>query len=84
MSGSIELVEYMLSLGVDVNQTDRSGISPLYVGVYTGNISIVKLLLSKKADPWIKGHNSSTVLHICAERNFVEIAKLILEQDVKN
>ena len=57
LSGSIMLVEYLLGLGVDVNQTDMSGISPLYVAVYTGNIQMVKLLLEKNADPWIKGHN---------------------------
>jgi len=35
--------------------------------------------MEKGADPWLKGVNNSTVLHICGERNFVEIAKFILE-----
>ena len=37
--------------------------------------------MKKGADPWIKGVNNSTVLHICAERNFYEVAKYILEYD---
>lgn len=31
----------------------------------------------------IKGVNESTVLHICAERNFSDIAKIIMEHDAE-
>ena len=42
---------------------------------------MVKLLLDKGADPFLLGINNSNVLHICGERNFVEIAKLIVEDN---
>ena len=42
---------------------------------------MVKLLMDKGADPFIKGPKNSTVLHICAERNFEEIAKAIVDHD---
>ena len=38
-------------------------------------------MLEKGADPFLLGINQSNVLHICAERNFVEIAKMIVEND---
>jgi ankyrin repeat protein len=37
--------------------------------------------LSKGADPWIKADKQSTPLHVCAERNFFEIAKMIIYHD---
>jgi ankyrin repeat protein len=42
---------------------------------------MVVYLMDNGADPRMKGVNNSTVLHIAAERNFVEIAKYILEFD---
>ena len=37
--------------------------------------------MDKGADPLIKGPNKSTVLHICAERGFSEIAFDIVMRD---
>lgn len=51
------------------------------MAVFKGDPKIVRYLLEKGADPWIKGINESTVLHICAERNFTEIAKMIVNND---
>jgi ankyrin repeat protein len=38
-------------------------------------------LIQHKADPFLLGINNSNVLHICAERNFTEIAKMIVEDN---
>ena len=76
------VIQYFIDdLGYDINKTDALGNSPLYIATFKGNLEIVKYLLSKGADPWIKGPKNSTVLHVCAERNFLDIAKAIISQD---
>ena len=76
---NFEIVNYLVDNKLsDVNQTDKKGISPLYVATYKGRLEMVMILIKQKADPWLKGVNGSTVLHICAERNFFEIAQYIL------
>jgi len=42
---------------------------------------MVKKLLALGSDPTQLGMNESNVLHICAERSFTEIAKMIIETD---
>jgi ankyrin repeat protein len=37
--------------------------------------------MEQGADPWIKGEGNSTVLHICAERDFTDIAKFFISFD---
>ena len=50
------IIEYLVSeLKVSVNHLDAQGISPLYMATYKGDIQIVKYLLERDADPWIKG-----------------------------
>jgi hypothetical protein len=51
------------------------------VAVYKGNKRIVSYLMDKGADPLIRGPNKSTVLHVCAERGFSEIAYDIIMRD---
>ena len=77
-----ETIRYFLEeVKCDVNRTDLLGNSPLYVATFKGNLELVKMLLEAGGDPWIKGPQKSTVLHICAERNFESIAKCIIEFD---
>ena len=42
---------------------------------------MVQKLLNLECDPMSLGMNNSNVLHICAERNFTEIAKMIVEKN---
>jgi ankyrin repeat protein len=54
----------LLSIGLDPDQTDKEGISPLHLAVETGSIDSVKILLEWKADPNIADHRGVTPLHI--------------------
>lgn len=68
----MEIIDYFINeLKYDINTTDLAGNSPLYIAVFKGNLDLVNLLLENGGDPWIKGPKNSTVLHICAERNFL-------------
>ena len=54
------------------------------MAVFKGSRETVLYLLKNGADALIRGMNGSSVLHICAERNFVQIAKDILEYEENN
>ena len=79
------LLKLYKSFGKDpkvlVNSCDLNGISPLMLACYLGDVSLVQMLLDNGADPLMAStKNNVTVLHVCAERGFVEIAKLILRK----
>uniref|UniRef100_A0ABK0L750 Myotrophin n=1 Tax=Rattus norvegicus TaxID=10116 RepID=A0ABK0L750_RAT len=46
--GQLEILEFLLLKGADINAPDKHHITPLLSAVYEGHVSCVKLLLSKK------------------------------------
>lgn len=73
-------VEYIVSRDKSiVNMADESGVTPLFLAVYTGNTDVCVTLLKAGADP-LKCSTKVSPLHICAERGFVEIAAALLEK----
>jgi ankyrin repeat protein len=67
--------------GLPANQLDTNGTSVFYNAVFKGNRKIVNYLLDKGADPMVLGPQNSSVMHICAERQFNDLAKDIIERD---
>jgi cytochrome c len=60
----------------------QKGLTPLQVVASSGNVEMVKLLLSKKAPVNAKGAGSfasMTALHWAARGDYVEIGKLLLK-----
>ncbi|KAG2469485.1 MTPN protein, partial [Polypterus senegalus] len=45
--GHIETLEFLLSLGADINASDKYGITPLLSATYEGHLECVRLLVSK-------------------------------------
>ena len=62
-----------------VNLADKSGVRPLYLACHTGDAKTVSFLLKCGADPILARTKEASVLHVCAERDFQEICKLIVE-----
>lgn len=81
---NVEVVKCLVEAGADVNQIDKLRNTPLFHAVFLGNQTIVEYLLSKGANALFRGENNMTVMHVCAEREFSQIAKMILAQDPKN
>jgi ankyrin repeat protein len=76
----LDVATYLVEeCGVSVNETDANGVSALYMAAYKNDLVMIQKLLEWGADPWIKGLSGSTLLHVCAERNFHEAAKLVLD-----
>lgn len=45
--GQLEVIDYLVSKGANVNATDKHGISPLLAAIWEGHTACVKLLLQK-------------------------------------
>ena len=57
---------FLVQARVDVNETSPSGNTPLHAAVNTGNVSMVKLLISAgaKLDAWNPECEGATPLHL--------------------
>ena len=68
-------------VGIDVNQTNNHGISPLLLAIEKANIEIVKSLLLRD-DIVVKKQGRSGYSPICltVEKNLVEILKLLVNK----
>ncbi|XP_030637932.1 protein phosphatase 1 regulatory subunit 12C [Chanos chanos] len=49
IDGSLEVVEFLLAQGADINQVDSEGWTPLHVAATCGNLEITKFLLEQGA-----------------------------------
>ncbi|CAC5384220.1 unnamed protein product [Mytilus coruscus] len=78
--GDISLVKWCLGLGVDVNQCDSFGVSPLYISARKGHTKIVKLLLNNKADLDNSIDDGKSPLFVARQNNHTDIVRLLLEK----
>ena len=63
-----------------LNLKDESQIHPLFLAVFQGNVDVTKLLLAQGAEPEAASDpNGVTLLHICAERGYKELAQMICQ-----
>ena len=63
---------------VDVGTT-RTGIGPLSVAAVQGHLSMVKLLVKRRASVNQKEHHGSTALHFACQSGFVDVAVFLLD-----
>jgi uncharacterized protein len=76
-------VRKLIEQGVDVNETDKNGDSPLIIAAYKGYTVIVKLLLEAGADvgaldPGMK----ATALHAASYAGHADAARLLVEYNI--
>ena len=76
--GNPHILEYLLSLDLDVNQRNGVGVTPLATAAIYGKQRAFELLLDKKADPFLTKKDGDSVLHFAACGGSVPIiSKLI-------
>uniref|UniRef100_A0A670K1E1 26S proteasome non-ATPase regulatory subunit 10 n=2 Tax=Podarcis muralis TaxID=64176 RepID=A0A670K1E1_PODMU len=78
-AGHADIVDFLLSLGVHVNDKDDAGWSPLHIAASAGRDEIVKTLIRKGAQVNAVNQNGCTPLHYAASKNRQEIALMLLE-----
>lgn len=84
--GDVESVKKILSEGLDVNQFNSRGVSPLMVACQNGRLDMIRLLLNGDAKVDLQNRKGWSVLMKAIDRNrvgsnHIEVVKLLLEYD---
>lgn len=75
----LEAIEFLISLGANVNVKDNKGITPLHGACSLNNTKLAKLLLERGADLEAKDNNGMTPFYYALASKHVEIAQLLLD-----
>lgn len=74
---NFEVVEYLLSVGANINKQDLNGVSSMHYAVSRNLLKMASLLKSKHADLDLKDKIGRTPLDIAKEKEFAEIKNLL-------
>lgn len=74
-----ETAHTLLKNGVDVNKVTKHGFSPLYIAAYTGNVDVVKILLSYNPDLELTSPDRHPALIAATLLGKTEVMRLLLE-----
>jgi ankyrin repeat protein len=78
--GSLQIIEYLLSKGADINSTNPTLSTPLHVAITNKQDAAAKLLIEKGADLNKKDSRGNTPLHAVVYSNQKEIAELLINK----
>ncbi len=78
-AGSIDSVVLLLRHGAKVRNWDVSKEGdPLFIAVFNNHIEAVRLLLAHGADPYVRDDEGDSPLRFCADKGYLEMARLLL------
>ena len=80
--GNEDIIETLLSSGLDIDSRGNDGTTPLMVAAAKGDEKTVDLLLSKGADPHLKNFIGRNLLHAAAEGSNISIVKSMLSRGI--
>ena len=78
--GRLEICQFLVRKGADVNTTDNAGWTPLQVSILRGHNEITVLLIQNGGDIHVTDSSEHTLLHYATEQGNLEIAKLLIEK----
>ncbi|MCX3064669.1 ankyrin repeat domain-containing protein [Wolbachia endosymbiont of Drosophila pseudotakahashii] len=71
--GNLEITEYLIEKGADVNARNRNSDTPLHHAVLMGKVDIAKILLKHNANVNARNNWGMTVLGYAADQELVEL-----------
>ena len=74
--------QILIDSKVDLNQTDKNGLTPLHIACIVGNIKICELLIKNGAKKTPIDIYSKTPLCYAVEQNRIDILKLFMDNGV--
>ncbi|MCF6261428.1 MAG: ankyrin repeat domain-containing protein [Gammaproteobacteria bacterium] len=88
-SSNIELVEYLISIGADINEALDDGTMPIHIAASANYTDIIKLLVENNAQlNALAGIDSATPMHFAMEAESIDAYNLLIElganQTIKN
>ena len=78
-----ELVKFMIGKGENIiNEMDNQGETALNTSVVAGNLESVEVLINNGANAFHLNKKKKTLLHMAAEKGFLEIVKKLVKYDL--
>lgn len=78
--GDVQIVNLLLDKGADIEIVDKNRKTPLLFSIVENKPDISICLIDRGANTQVKDKNGNGVLHLCAEKGLLELAKYILEK----
>jgi ankyrin repeat protein/L-ascorbate metabolism protein UlaG (beta-lactamase superfamily) len=79
-AGHVEIVEYLLSQGADIEALNNDNQNPLFHAAYYGKAPAVQLLLDKGADFKGRDRYGRTVLHYPVREGFEDVVEILVKK----
>ncbi|KAJ6441432.1 ankyrin repeat-containing [Purpureocillium lavendulum] len=80
--GQLEVLQLLITLGIDVNARDRNGVTVLAYAAHRGQSGIVQAVLNHtETDPNIEDKRGRTPLFMAAIAGHAEVVELLLDVD---
>ncbi|HRX31233.1 MAG TPA: ankyrin repeat domain-containing protein [Tenuifilaceae bacterium] len=83
MNNYKKVAELLVAGGADVNFYNNNRNTPLYYAARFGNVDVVKLLIKKKANPYIENFHGYNCLDIAKQYEKSEVANLLVDYFAK-
>lgn len=77
--GNSDIVEFLVSLGANIEATDKHGQTPLHLAALAGNDDIVEQLVMAGSDLDAKDRNGWTPLHEAASSGQASVVELLMD-----
>ena len=78
-SGDESILRRLLARGVDVNQANKGGQTPLILATVSGNVRLLRVLLDAGADPSIRDNTGLNAIDWAERKGLPDVAKLLHE-----
>lgn len=77
LNGHIDVVEFLVAKGADVNAKNKSNATPLHFAALVGQKGVVEILLANGADIHAKDNNGKTPLDMAAQKDHKVVVDLL-------
>ena len=78
--GRLDIVEELLSLGVDISVTNADGCNALWLACYNGSHAIIERLIAAGIDIDLQNGNGASALMYVSSNSKPDLVKLLLEK----